>query len=106
MAQLPGRWLELALVSGALRGNPLGDPAGRPLFALPPPSYEEEPRRRYPALYVLHSMTGQARAFFNVAPFSANLPTLLERAGLEAIVVLVDGFTALGGSQWVDSPAT
>jgi S-formylglutathione hydrolase FrmB len=72
---------------------------------LTPPGYEAQLGRSYPALYVLHAMTGQARAFFNVAPFSANLPTLLEQAALEALVVLVDGFTALGGSQWIDSPA-
>jgi S-formylglutathione hydrolase FrmB len=100
-----GRWQEFALTSGALLGNPLGDPATRPLFVLTPPGYDAQPDRRYPTLYVLHAMTGQARAFFNVAPFSDNLPTLLEAAALEAIVVLVDGFTALGGAQWLDSPA-
>jgi S-formylglutathione hydrolase FrmB len=50
-------------------------------------------------------MTGQARAFFNVSPFAPSLAALLDRAGLEAIVVLVDGFTRLGGAQWIDSPA-
>lgn len=102
---MSGRWQEHAIDSRALAGNPLGDPALRPLFVLTPPGYETQPERSYPTLYVLHAMTGQARAFFNVAPFSANLPAVLEQAGLEALVVLVDGFTALGGSQWIDSAA-
>ena len=100
-----GRWQEHALESAALRGNPLGDPSLRPLYVLAPPSYTAEPERRYPVLYVLHGMTGQARAFFNVAPFAPSLAELLAEAGLEALIVLVDGFTALGGAQWIDSPA-
>jgi len=100
-----GRWEEHALESRALRGNPLGDPSRRPLFVWTPPSHDDASRRRFPTLYVLHGMTGQARAFFNVSPFTPNLPTLLDRSSLEAIVVLVDGFTSLGGAQWIDSPA-
>ena len=101
----PGRWQEHALESPSLRGNPLGDPSRRPLFVWTPPAHDDDPRRRFPTLYVLHAMTGQARAFFNVSPFTPNLPTLLDRSSLEAIVVLVDGFTSLGGAQWIDSPA-
>lgn len=99
------RWREYTLESRALRGNPLGDPASRPLFVWTPPAYDADGARRFPALYVLHGMTAQARAFFNVSPFALNLAELVEQAAPEAIVVLVDGFTALGGSQWIDSPA-
>jgi S-formylglutathione hydrolase FrmB len=99
------RWQLLSLRSEALRGNPLGDPEVRPLYVWTPPAYDSEPERRFPALYVLHGMTGQARAWFNVSPFAQNLPETLDGLELEAIVVLVDGFTALGGAQWVDSPA-
>jgi S-formylglutathione hydrolase FrmB len=100
-----GRWQELSLESEALRGNPLGDPSTRPLFVWTPPAYDLEPERRFPAVYLLHGMTGQARAWFNVSPFARNVPELVADLGLEAIVVLVDGFTALGGAQWIDSPA-
>ncbi|HZQ04476.1 MAG TPA: alpha/beta hydrolase-fold protein [Gaiellaceae bacterium] len=94
-------WQELALESEALRDNPLGDPATRPLFVWTPTATS----RPLPALFVLHAMTGQARAWFNVSPFVRNVPAEVEALGLEAIVVLVDGWTALGGSQWVDSAA-
>jgi S-formylglutathione hydrolase FrmB len=96
-----GGWRELTLESEALRGNPLGDPAGRPLFVWTPPG----PERPLPVLYVLHAMTGQARAWFNVSPFARSVPDEIEALGPEAIVVLVDGWTALGGSQWIDSRA-
>ena len=97
-------WQELTIESAALRGNPLGDPASRPLFVWTPPGYESS-SRRYPTVYLLHGMTGQVRGWFNVSPFVPNLPETIDSMGLEAVVVLVDGFTALGGAQWIDSPA-
>jgi hypothetical protein len=100
-----GRWQELALESEALRGNPLGDPTTRPVYVWTPPSYDESSERLYPAVYVLQGMTGQARAWFNVAPFAQNFPDAVDELGAELIVVLVDGFTAVGGAQWIDSPA-
>ncbi len=97
-------WQELAIESEALQGNPLGDPSTRPVFVWTPPGYDSH-ERRLPSIYVLHAMLGQARSWFNVAPFSASLPERIERLGLEAVVVLPDGFTSLGGAQWIDSPA-
>jgi hypothetical protein len=99
-----GRWRELSLESEALRGNPLGDPASRPLFVWTPPDYDSG-SRRYPSVYLLHAMTGQARAWFNVSPFAPSFGEQIDALGLDVIVVCVDGFTALGGSQWIDSPA-
>jgi S-formylglutathione hydrolase FrmB len=92
-------WQELAIESEALRGNPLGDPASRPLFVWSPP----DAGRRVPAIYVLHAMTGQARAWFNVSPFAGSFADEVDTLELDAVVVLVDGFTALGGAQWIDS---
>jgi Putative esterase len=96
-------WQELAVESEALRGNPLGDPAVRPVFVWTPPG--ADPGRRLPSIYLLHPLTGQARSWFNVAPFTPSLPERIDALGLDAVVVLVDGFTALGGAQWIDSPA-
>ena len=50
-------------------------------------------------------MTGQVRAWFNVTPFAPTLPARIDSLAVEAVVVAVDGFTALGGAQWIDSPA-
>lgn len=98
-------WHELTIESEALRGNPLGDPTARPLFVWTPPGYDSRPERRHPSIYLLHAMTAQARGWFNVSPFSIGLPERLDALGLDALVVAVDGFTALGGAQWIDSPA-
>ena len=51
-------------------------------------------------------MTGQARAWFNVSPFAPSLPEQIDDArASRRSSSLVDGFTALGGAQWIDSPA-
>jgi S-formylglutathione hydrolase FrmB len=102
----PARWEELTLESDALRGNPLGDPHERPVFVWTPPAYDDGPERRWPALYVLQGMFGQARGWFNVSPFARNVPEEIDDLSPPAIVVLVDGFTSVGGAQWLDSPAT
>ena len=98
-------WTELEIESDALRGNPLGDPAARPVFVWTPPSYDADSSRRYPSVYVLQGLTGQARAWFNVSPFAKSFPDLVEEAAIDVIVVLLDAFTAVGGSQFIDSPA-
>ena len=43
--ELAGRLEEHTLESAALRGNPLGDPAARPLWVYTPPAYAAEPDR-------------------------------------------------------------
>jgi S-formylglutathione hydrolase FrmB len=101
-----GQLLELEIDAPALRRNPLGDPARRPLVAYVPPGGAEG----RPAVYFLHGFTGSARGWLNVSAFA---PTVPER--LDALVaageipplvgVFPDGFTALGGTQWIDAPA-
>src|SRR6185295_15586321 len=48
-ADLAGRIDEHVITSELLRGNPLGDPAERPLWVYVPPGYDEDPGRRYPS---------------------------------------------------------
>jgi S-formylglutathione hydrolase FrmB len=55
-------------------------------------------------VYVIQGMTGMADAWFNVEPWSASYPDRIAALDLPAVVVLVDAFTAVGGSQFVDSP--
>ena len=103
-----GRFEELRFESEALRDNPLGDPHERPLYVYLPPGYDAEPERRYPAVYVIQGMTGHARRWFNSEPFDATYPEMIDRLFAEegappALVVLVDAFTAVGGSQFIDS---
>ncbi|MEX2212290.1 MAG: alpha/beta hydrolase-fold protein [Gaiellaceae bacterium] len=106
-----GRFDEHVVVSEALRGNPLGDPHERPLWVYVPPGYDEEPERRYPSIYVIQGYTGQLDMWRNRTPFGGkNYPELADElfASGEAppcIVVWVDAWTSLGGSQFLDAPA-
>ncbi len=96
------------LESDALAGNPLGDPATRPVAVYLPDGYDPQASRRYPALYVLHGYTGDVAALISARPWETNVLQwadllIRERRMPPALVVLVDGFTRLGGSQYVDS---
>ena len=107
---LEGRFEEVTFSSEALRGNPLGDPNERPLWVYLPPGYEEG-RARFPSVYVIQGLTGQLDMWRNRAPFRRNFPELADRlfASGDAppcVVVWVDCWTSLGGSQFLDSPGT
>jgi hypothetical protein len=100
-----GRFEELELESEALRGNPLGDPNVRPVWVWTPPGYDGSDRR-YPSIYVIQGMTGQIDMWRNRFAFRPNVVELVDAAGLDAVIVFVDCWTSLGGSQFLDSPAT
>ena len=101
---LTGRWQELSFESGALAGNPLGDPAVRPVYVWTPSSHDAG-EVSYPSIYVLQGFTGTAPSWFNVGAWVPSFPQVVDDLDLDAIVVLVDAFTAIGGSQFLDSPA-
>jgi hypothetical protein len=94
------RWHRVSFTSEALRGNALGDPTERSIHVWSP----ADTSRRYPTVYVIQGMTGIADAWFNVEPWTVSYPDRIDALGLDAVVVLVDAFTAVGGSQYVDSP--
>jgi S-formylglutathione hydrolase FrmB len=105
-----GRFDEHALDSKALRGNALGDPHVRPLWVSTPPGYDDTDVR-YPSVYAIQGLTGQLDMWRNRSPFRRNFPELADDlfAREEAppvIVVWVDCWTSLGGSQFLDSPGT
>jgi len=94
--------------SAALANNPLGDPANRPLGAYVPPGYDPQGSQRYPVLYCLHGYTGDVAALVSGRAWETNVVQWIDRligAGRmpPAMLAIVDGFTRLGGSQYVDS---
>jgi S-formylglutathione hydrolase FrmB len=105
---LAGRWELGAVDSAALEGNPLGDPARRPVWVYLPPGYDDG--ADWPAAYVLRGLTGQLDMWANRRAFA---PTFLEQVdsvfadpGVPGmVVVLVDGWTSWGGAQYLDAPA-
>jgi len=92
----------------SLRANALGDPSLRPLAIYTPPDFDRHGSRRYPVLYVLHGYTGDVAALLASGPWSTNVVQWADRliaAGEmpPVLLVIVDGNTRLGGSQYVDS---
>ncbi|TCO47616.1 putative esterase [Kribbella antiqua] len=109
-AELAGRFEQTTYDSTLLRGNPLGDPHERPVLVYLPPGYDESDRR-YPTIYVAMGYTGHLGMWFNRMPFRQPYPELLDALFQEddvppAIVVFVDAWTRVGGSQYLDSPGT
>jgi S-formylglutathione hydrolase FrmB len=94
--------------SRVLRGNPLGDPSLRRTPVYLPPSY---PNGSYPVYFMLTGFTGFGEMLVQRGAWSESLPERLDRLiGAkkmnEAIVVMPDCFTRLGGSQYLNSSAT
>ena len=109
--ELQGRFDEVIFESAALKDNPLGDPSTRPLWVYLPPGYEAAPARRYPTIYMIQGLTGQLDMWRNRSPFRKNFPELADelfakKAAPPCVVVWVDCWTSLGGSQFLDSPGT
>jgi hypothetical protein len=110
-APAAGRLEQLAIESAALRDNPLGDPYVRPLWVYLPPGYDDQPDSRYPSIYLIQGLTGQVDMWANRPP---HRPTVLERMDAlfadpqtpPCVLVYVDCWTSLGGSQYLDSPGT
>jgi S-formylglutathione hydrolase FrmB len=109
--ELAGRFDEISFESRALESNPLGDSHVRPLWVYLPPGYEQESERRYPSIYVIQGLTGQLDMWRNRSAFRKNFPELTDElfasgTAPPCIVVWVDCWTSLGGSQFLDSPGT
>ena len=110
-ADLAGHIDERVISSELLRGNPLGDPHERPLLVYLPPGYDDDPDRRYPAVFVIQGYSGNVAMWRNRSAFRVPFPEAADAvfAGGQAppaIVVFVDAWTRYGGSQFVDSPGT
>jgi enterochelin esterase family protein len=105
-----GRVEIVAFESEVLRGNAAGDPSQRRVPIYLPPSYDAEPSRRYPLVFVLTGFTGRGRMLLNDNPWSPSLDdrmdALIAAGSPELILVMPDCFTRFGGSQYVDSTAT
>jgi S-formylglutathione hydrolase FrmB len=98
----------LVVDSELLAGNPLGDPARRPLYVYRPPGAGHAD---LPSVYVIQGYTGQLDMWLGRTAFE---PTSIERLDAlfsggdcpPAIVVFVDAWTSRGGSQFLNSTST
>jgi enterochelin esterase-like enzyme len=108
-ARPQGRLVELTIDSKALADNRLGDPSERSVAVYLPPGYDEQDSRGYPLFVGLAAFGGSGFKLLNWQSFGENLPQRIDRLIHEremgpVVLVLPDGFTRLGGNQWIDSP--
>ncbi len=99
------------IASVVLKDNPLGDPRRRDLPVYLPPSYGRVRGRRYPTIYFLLGYGSSARAAVVSGPWKETVVQRLDRLieegrAREAVLVVVDDFTAYGGAQYMNSTAT
>jgi enterochelin esterase family protein len=98
------------ITSQVLRNNPLGDPFSRHVPVYLPPGYDDS-HTRYPTVYLLTGFTGRGAFMLNDSAFDEPIQERLDRLiathQIEPmIVVMSDGFTRYGGSQYLNSTAT
>jgi hypothetical protein len=101
----------LVVESELLAGNPLGDPARRPLYVYRPPGVDAGAGEGIPAVYVIQGYTGQLDMWLGHAAYEASVIERIDAmfaAGdcPDAIVVFVDAWTRYGGSQFLNSAGT
>ncbi len=108
---LAGALDRLVVESELLAGNPLGDPPRRPLYVYRPPGVQRGRGPAVPSVYVIQGYTGQLDMWLERSAFA---PTFVERLDAmfaasqcpDAVIVLVDAWTSLGGSQFLNSAST
>lgn len=106
-----GQVVTLEHVSRVLGDNPLGDPHIRQLHVWLPPQYlAGAAHRRFPVLFDLAGYFSSGPAHLAWRGFEENVVErvarlLHARRMKPAILVFPDCFTALGGNQYINSPA-
>ncbi|AMQ56451.1 alpha/beta hydrolase-fold protein [Algoriphagus sanaruensis] len=94
--------------SKALEGNLIGDPADRDVTVYLPPSYQSNPGKRFPVLYMLHGFTDNDSQWFGWESHWINLQDVIEQSlaeGLskEMIVVMPNAYNRFKGSMYASS---
>jgi enterochelin esterase-like enzyme len=94
----------------ALTGNRLGDPTRRTVWIYLPSGYDES-SDRFPVVYLLAGYTKTGRAFLNQRAWEEDIQQRMDRLISTGqcrpmLLVMPDGFTRYGGSQYIDSEGT
>jgi enterochelin esterase-like enzyme len=101
--------VERIMVHGkALEGNLEGDSPDRDVTIYLPPSYADDPARRYPVVYLLHGYGGRDDTFTaRLAALAESSDRLAAAQGFSsAIVVTPNAFSLHKGSMYSSSPTT
>lgn len=110
-----GRLVRESVRSPSLEKNVTGESPDRMVSIYLPPSYDKEPAKRYPVVYLLHGITDTDGTWVN--PWGpahegwATIPQVMNsgiaaRMFGEMIVVMPNELTKWGGSFYTNSPVT
>jgi S-formylglutathione hydrolase FrmB len=105
-----GRVVETTIECPSLKGNLVGDSTRRPVSIYLPPSYPDQPARRYPAVYLLHGYQGSHKQWMGDGK-GWNIRDVMDRLirdGTigEMILVMPDASNRYGGSFYTNSVTT
>lgn len=92
----------------SLEGNLSGDSPDRDVSVYLPPSYEAEPGRHFPVVYMLHGFTDDDSKWFGLEEHWINLPETIDQAlaagtTREVIVVMPNAYNRFKGSMYSNS---
>lgn len=98
----------IKVYSHAIEGNLIGDSPDRDVTVYLPPSYQTEPNRRYPVLYMLHGFTDNDSQWFGWEEHWINLHEILDSTlaagqSKEMIVVMPNAYNRFKGSMYSSS---
>jgi len=105
-----GRIERMRIESAALAGNLLGDPTTRTVDVYLPPGHDDT-RDEYPLFVALAGFTGSGLKLHAWQQFGESVPQRVERLVASGemgpvAIAFPDGFTSLGGNQYINSKAT
>lgn len=105
-----GTVLRIHVHGKSLEGNLEGDTADPYVSIYLPPSYNKEPHRRYPVLYLLHGYMDEDSNWFGAKHVFVDAPKAIDAAlaagSREMIIVMPDAHTVYLGSMYSSSPVT
>ena len=98
----------IKVYSPAIEGNLVNDPAEREVTVYLPPSYQAQPDKRYPVLYMLHGFTDNDSQWFGWEEHWINLKEVIDAAlsegqSKEMIVVMPNAYNRFKGSMYSSS---
>lgn len=97
---------EMVTIHGtALEGNLEGNAVDRQAYVFLPPSYDSQPKKRYPVVYFLHGYFATPKMYEDLVKFQDAVDEAAAK-GNELIVVLPDGHTKFKGAMYGASPTT
>ncbi|MAF29828.1 MAG: esterase [Croceicoccus sp.] len=92
--------------SDAIDGNLMGTSAERDVHVVLPPSYDQNPDRRYPVVYALHGYWVKAEQWLKEVHMPQTAEGAFANGVPEMILVFPDSWNEYNGSFYSDSPTT